>query len=320
MEKRRLIFATAALLGAQLGASATASAATGLALMPSTIMLVGMRLPGACTSQLQPALGGTPQIGLGQIGLGQFGLGAPSKAQALLGGRVSQLDMIRGQQDLGGNVGLAVAAALPATSLTAAPAATPCQQLILPSATPFDFRAGTSQKPVSPDDFLASKRLPVQHTAFDAQWNRVRQDGVSRGLAKALLQNFSGAANRADIAAVNSWTNSHVRYVDDRVQYGRPDYWAGARATLRRGSGDCEDIAIAKMQLLSAIGVSRKDMYLTIARDLVRNADHALLVVKLDDRFWLLDNATDELLDASRSYDYRPILSYSETGKWLHGY
>jgi predicted transglutaminase-like cysteine proteinase len=74
------------------------------------------------------------------------------------------------------------------------------------------------------------------------------------------------------------------------------------------------------MQLLSAIGVARSDMYLTIARDLVRNADHALLVVRHEGKYWLLDNATDELLDASKSYDYRPILTYSETGKWLHGY
>jgi predicted transglutaminase-like cysteine proteinase len=74
------------------------------------------------------------------------------------------------------------------------------------------------------------------------------------------------------------------------------------------------------MQLLGAIGVPASDMYLTIARDLARNADHAMLVVRLDGRFWLLDNATDELLDASRSYDYRPILSYNSQGKWLHGY
>jgi predicted transglutaminase-like cysteine proteinase len=61
-------------------------------------------------------------------------------------------------------------------------------------------------------------------------------------------------------------------------------------------------------------------MYLTIARDLVRNSDHALLVVSLNGRNWLLDNATNEVLDASQSYDYRPILSFSGSNKWLHGY
>ena len=74
------------------------------------------------------------------------------------------------------------------------------------------------------------------------------------------------------------------------------------------------------MALLAGAGVRRADMYLTIARDLARNADHALLVVKSEGRFWLLDNNTDILADASAANDYRPILSYSSGGKWLHGY
>jgi predicted transglutaminase-like cysteine proteinase len=310
MEIRRLILAVSALAGAQLGAGQTAHAATGLALMPSTFMLVSTRLPGSCTSPIQPALGGAAQ----------FMPAASSKVQALLGGRVSQLDLISQQQNSAPSSGFAASPALAPAAFAAPSAVVPCSQLVLPSATPFDLNSGLGTRPLAPDDFLASKRLAVKKTVFDAQWNRVRQGGLSRGMATGLLRTVSGAGTRANLAAVNSWTNAHVRFVDDRVQYGRADYWAGARATLRRGSGDCEDIAIAKMQLLSAIGVARSDMYLTIARDLVRNADHALLVVRSEGKYWLLDNATDELLDASRSYDYRPILTYSESGKWLHGY
>lgn len=291
----------------------SAAAATGLAMMPSTFLLAGVRLPAGCASPIQPALSGASQVGFA----------APSKMQALLGGRVSQLELISRGQDSSATTALAASPALVTSSFTA-PAAAPCQQsgqqLILPSATQFNQDLGTAIKPLAPDDFLASKRLPVSKTAFDAQWNRVRHAALPRGMAAGLLRSVSGGGSRANLAAVNSWTNAHVRFVDDRVQYGRADYWSGARATLRRGSGDCEDIAIAKMQLLSAIGVARSDMYLTIARDLVRNADHALLVVKLEGRYWLLDNATDELLDASKSYDYRPILTYSDSGKWLHGY
>lgn len=311
MEKRRLILAVTALAGAHLGMGQTAAAATGLAMMPSTFMLVGMRLPAGCAAPVQPAFGGAAPNGYA----------GPSKMQALLGGRVSQLELIRQGQDSASSAALAASPALMATS-PVAPA--PCQQfgqqLVLPSATGFNQNLGPAIKPLAPDDFLASKRLPVSKTAFDAQWNRVRHAALPRGMAAGLLRSISGGGSRANLAAVNSWTNAHVRFVDDRVQYGRADYWAGARATLRRGSGDCEDIAIAKMQLLSAIGVARSDMYLTIARDLARNADHALLVVKLEGRYWLLDNATDELLDASQSYDYRPILTYSDSGKWLHGY
>jgi predicted transglutaminase-like cysteine proteinase len=125
---------------------------------------------------------------------------------------------------------------------------------------------------------------------------------------------------QALLAAVNAWTNTHIRYAEDSALYGKTDYWADAPTTLHRGAGDCEDIAIVKMQLLAAAGVSRSDMYLTIARDLARHADHAMLVVRQGDKHWLLDNATSEVLDANSQADYRPIMSFSGSRKWLHGY
>ena len=196
----------------------------------------------------------------------------------------------------------------------------PASALRCPSALAPAFQPGLRQSPLASDEFLASKRLPVKRTAFDFDWNRVRHSGVSHRLASALVRDIPGPASAATLAAVNSWTNARVRYVEDSAGYGRADYWADASRTLRRGTGDCEDIAIAKMQLLAALGVPSSDMYLTIARDLVRNADHALLVVTLGERNWLLDNATDQVLDASQSHDYRPILSFSGANRWLHGY
>lgn len=124
----------------------------------------------------------------------------------------------------------------------------------------------------------------------------------------------------ATLAAVNAWANARIRFVEDKVLYGKADYWANASTTLKRGAGDCEDIAIAKMQVLAALGLARDDMSLIIARDLVRKADHALLVVRMDGKNWVLDNSTNQLLDARSSYDYRPIMSFSSSGKWLHGY
>ena len=33
-----------------------------------------------------------------------------------------------------------------------------------------------------------------------------------------------------------------------------------------------------------------------------------------------MSGITDQLLDASQNYDYRPIMSFSGSQKWLHGY
>jgi predicted transglutaminase-like cysteine proteinase len=313
MEARRLLFTLASLASAQLGLTSAASAATGLALMPSTVMLAAVGLPSPCDARLQPTLGAVPVSIAGAQGI--------SKARAILGGGLSKLEMIAQAQAAPiASPALAQGATLAGAAMTPGAGGASCQDFAMPQSGSFGFRPGLRTVPVPGEDFLASRRLPVSKTAFDAQWSRVSRGSLPRGLTAALASSLPAGNGAANLAAVNAWANARIRYVDDQVLYGKTDYWADAGATLKRGAGDCEDIAIAKLQLLAAMGVPRGDMYLTIARDLTRRADHALLVVKLDGKHWLLDNSTNLLLDARESYDYRPILSYSAAGTWLHGY
>ena len=271
------------------------------------------------------AFGGAQGCGAGlDPRLGQPAAQGPAKSAAILGGQVSQLDLIRQQQAGGGGNAIASAAAstVPGTGLAPAAAPMNCQRLALPSSPLSGFQPGLRRSPVpaDPDDFLGSRRLVVRKTAFDSAWNRVSHEGLSRGYVTALMGSTPGTPTTSTLATVNAWSNARIRYEEDSKLYHRADYWASAGATLKRGAGDCEDIAIAKMQILAALGVPRADMYLTIARDLDRRADHALLIVKLDGRYWLLDNATDRLLNGSQSYDYQPVLSFNSSQKWLHGY
>ena len=101
--------------------------------------------------------------------------------------------------------------------------------------------------------------------------------------------------------------------------YGEADHWAPLAESLPRGRGDCEDYAIGKMQLLRAAGVPARDMYLLLARDLVRRADHALLVVRLDGQYVVLDSSNDLLLTDLEVADYQPVMSFSGDQSWLHG-
>jgi predicted transglutaminase-like cysteine proteinase len=172
--------------------------------------------------------------------------------------------------------------------------------------------APTNDK-ASPTRILASAMLPAGHTGFDAEWRRVRDTGVDEGCAVLLLGGVPRTPGEA-LDAVNRWVNRNVRYVEEST-----DAWAEAPATLRKRRGDCEDMAILKLQLLTALGVRAEDLYLTLVRDLARNADHAVLVVRANGALWILDSATDGLLDARERHDYRPILSYSADRKWLHG-
>jgi len=296
MHSRPLLTVLAAVAAA---APASAHAAGALGSLPLALAAAASLEQGPCASATLPAAGET-----------RPGAAPLTKASAILGGQVSRLELMRRQQ---------AAFATPATPPAPGAGLVPrsggeCALFVRPQAEFAAMRPGRAASALGSEDFLASKRLAVSKTGFDAQWERVRK-------GKLAVAGLGGKTpGRALVAAINSWANARIRYVEDRQLYGQADYWADARTTLRRGAGDCEDIAVVKLALLAGAGVRPEDIYLTVARDLARNADHALLVVRAEGRFWLLDNNTDRLLEADEAYDYRPILSYSARGKWLHGY
>lgn len=290
---------------ATLALPAVAHASVALGSMPLALAAAASFEQGHCAALAQPA-SGEVRVTPGPL----------TKASAILGGQPSALEAMRQQQ---AGLALQSPALLPGAGLIPRSGGE-CAMFVRPQADFAAMRPGLGVSVAGPDDFLASRRLAVRRTGFDAQWNRVRRGSISVGMAGGAVGLGGGNPGQAVIAAVNSWANAKIRYVEDRQLYGQADYWADARTTLKRRAGDCEDIAVLKMALLAGAGFRREDMYLTIARDLARNADHALLVVKSEGKFWLLDNNTDRLLDARQANDYRPILSYSAGGKWLHGY
>ena len=291
--QRRLLYAACTVLGGAALAS-SAQAAT-LGSLPLTLAAAASLEQGQCARAALPSTGETRTASVP----------AMSKASAILGGQVSRLELMRREQAGAATPTLPGAGLVPRSGGE-------CALFVRPQSEFATMRPGVGAR--DGEDFLASKRLAVSKTGFDAQWERVRKGRLEvKGLA-------AETPGRATLAAINSWANVRIRYVEDRQLYGKADYWADARTTLRHGAGDCEDIAVVKLALLVGAGVRREDIYLTVARDLARNADHALLVVRAEGRFWLLDNNTDRLLDASEANDYRPILSYSAKGKWLHGY
>ena len=98
------------------------------------------------------------------------------------------------------------------------------------------------------------------------------------------------------------------------------DRWMPASETLARGRGDCEDYAIAKRALLRAAGIPDRDLYLVVLKDLTRRADHAVLVVRANGRFLVLDNGTSRIVDSSDVSDYRPVLTFTAGRTYTHGY
>jgi predicted transglutaminase-like cysteine proteinase len=168
-------------------------------------------------------------------------------------------------------------------------------------------------------DVFGTVALRVGRTPLDARWHKVEYSPV-RGAAARFAETLRGKDKVDRLEAVNWYVNKRVRFVDDSVQYGRADVWAAASDTLARGRGDCEDFAIAKLQMLRRAGISDRDLYLVIVKDLVRRADHAILVVRAAGHMYVLDNGSDRLLDSESISDYRPVLTFAATGSWTHGY
>jgi predicted transglutaminase-like cysteine proteinase len=168
-------------------------------------------------------------------------------------------------------------------------------------------------------DVFGSVALAVGRTPLDKRWRAVARQRVV-GAAASYAASLRGRDALARVEAVNRYVNGRVQFVDDSRQYRREDFWSAASDTLNRGRGDCEDYAIAKLQMLRAAGFSDRDLYLVVARDLVRRADHALLVVRAGGRMLVLDNGTDAILDADDAGDYRPVLTFAANGAWTHGY
>jgi predicted transglutaminase-like cysteine proteinase len=95
---------------------------------------------------------------------------------------------------------------------------------------------------------------------------------------------------RARIGLINRAINLAIRPVSDLAQWGIPDRWSTPLATLATGRGDCEDYAIAKYVALTAAGIAADDVRLVILHDLAAGEDHAIVAVRLDEKWIVLDN------------------------------
>jgi predicted transglutaminase-like cysteine proteinase len=233
-----------------------------------------------------------------------------SKTDAILGGTPSALEAIVAQQQ-----GLA-----PPKTPTVQPASFTAYSR--PAIVPAIYRsrpsisAGvTSGRP----DVFGSVALRVGSTRLDEKWRRVEAAGID-GPSGRFARSLGARGKLERLEAVNWYVNRRVQFADDQRRWGRPDVWSTAAETLRSGRGDCEDYAIAKLEMLRKAGFADRDLYLVIVKDLVSRQDHAVLVVRAEGRMLVLDNGTDQVLDNDDLHDYRPILTFASYGTWTHGY
>ncbi|HWV53800.1 transglutaminase-like cysteine peptidase [Pseudorhodoplanes sp.] len=111
---------------------------------------------------------------------------------------------------------------------------------------------------------------------------------------------------RARIGEVNRAVNLAIRPVSDERRFGVADQWSAPLETMSAGEGDCEDYAILKWLALKEAGIGGDDLRLVIVRERAVRSSHAILAVRLDGRWLLLDNRSFALVDLDQTH-YRVL-------------
>lgn len=172
-------------------------------------------------------------------------------------------------------------------------------------------------RPASPDVF-GTVALNAGVTFYDARFRRVSNTDSRDPMVVRLASAAAGLDPVAKLRLVQQEINSRVKWAHDLDNMGVADFWANAGETLKRGTGDSEDIAIVKMQVLKAAGFDPKDLYISIGRHNVRGA-HILLLARTAGGFFMLDDQAQDVMAASQNSRFTPIMTLGQGMSWIHG-
>jgi predicted transglutaminase-like cysteine proteinase len=140
-----------------------------------------------------------------------------------------------------------------------------------------------------------------------------RCSGVERKFV-AFARLAPNADLRTRVEIINRNVNQAIRYVSDIEQHGVVDVWSPPLETLGAGIGDCEDYAIAKFALLREAGIAEKDLKMLLVRDTAVRQDHAVLTVRVDGRWLVLDNRRSNLSETRDLPYFMPLFAIDHNG------
>jgi predicted transglutaminase-like cysteine proteinase len=152
----------------------------------------------------------------------------------------------------------------------------------------------------------------------DERWLRIGQLPSRNPLLAALVRGASAWTRYQQASFVQSTVNGRFVYRSDQDNWGVKDYWASADETIARGAGDCEDLALVKLQALRLLGFNERDLYLMTGTK-PSGEEHALLLVRIDERFWVLEDGLSRMVPAESFHMFRPAVTYGAGWKWVHG-
>lgn len=123
----------------------------------------------------------------------------------------------------------------------------------------------------------------------------------------AIVDQARTRQGRARLGETNRAINLAIRPESDFAQSGQDDVWSPPLATFARGTGDCEDYAIAKLAALRLAGISSEDLRIVVVRDALRGEEHAVAAARLDGHWLMLDNRRMAMVEDEDARGYQPL-------------
>ena len=79
------------------------------------------------------------------------------------------------------------------------------------------------------------------------------------------------------------------------------------KGSFETGHGDCEDYALAKYVALRQAGMRSEDVRMVLVNDTAVRADHAVLAVRYDKLWLILDNRWEKRIQDKELKQFRPL-------------
>lgn len=141
---------------------------------------------------------------------------------------------------------------------------------------------------------------------------------------QGMLSKAQALPTREKLMRINEFFNRSIQSSDDQLIWGQSDYWATPMETLAKGSGDCEDFAIAKYFSLIHAGVPVNKLRLVYVKARIGGPHSDITQAHMVLAFYdtpdaeplVLDSLITDIRPASRRADLVPIFSFNSEGVW----
>jgi predicted transglutaminase-like cysteine proteinase len=124
---------------------------------------------------------------------------------------------------------------------------------------------------------------------------------------------------RAKIEFVNRRINGEISYRADKAQWRVPDAWSlpvdtSDQGSLNTGVGDCEDYVLAKYAVLHQAGFPDDDLRIVLVHDNAIRDDHAVLAIRYEKQWLILDNRWNNLSRDEELKQFKPLMTVERNG------